>query len=272
MFGHSRATGELDNFEFGMVDNVLHILVGAVEEVDIVQIETAVAWKTEELFHDYWHSVVAFHQRSIAGDQGSEKLKSGDFNGEVERGYNANIAERPSVACWGLPVIVSCYVKRLLEEPGVVSSEVFEESSGDDHLSSDLLGALGHDSLGQFDEIFFNFWFSHFFCYFHENLSEFHVSVDISDGVVQSKIGNFPLRGHIGIEFSLIDRQAVEEEVASIEGVNDRLSFGWFGPFSIEKIFNGVGFAGWDLPGVNGGPLGDIGEAVGVSEQQSHSK
>ena len=81
----------------------------------------------------------------------------------------------------------------MLEEPGVVSSEVFEESSGDDHLSSDLLGALGHDSLGQFDEIFFNFWFSHFFGYFHENLSEFHVPVDISDGVVQSKIGNFPL-------------------------------------------------------------------------------
>ena len=113
----------------------------------------------------------------------------------------------------------------MLEESGVISSEVLEESSGDDHLSSNLLGTFGHDSLGQFDEIFFNFWFSHFFCYFHENLSEFHVSVDISDGVVQSEIGNFPLRGHIGIEFSLAGGQAVEEEVASIEGVNDRFSF-----------------------------------------------
>jgi hypothetical protein len=41
VFCDSAAAGELYDFEVGVVDDVLHIVVAAVEEVDVVEIESA---------------------------------------------------------------------------------------------------------------------------------------------------------------------------------------------------------------------------------------
>ena len=41
MFCNSAASCELNDFEVGMVDHILHITVGAVEEVDVVEIQAA---------------------------------------------------------------------------------------------------------------------------------------------------------------------------------------------------------------------------------------
>ena len=41
MFCDSAAASELYDFEVGVVDDVLHIVVAAVEEVDVVEVESA---------------------------------------------------------------------------------------------------------------------------------------------------------------------------------------------------------------------------------------
>ena len=249
-----------------MINDVLHILIGTVEEIDIVKIESATLWESEKLLHHNRHPVIAFHQGSISCYQSSVKLKSWNLDGKVEGSDETHISERPSVPCWCLAVIVSSYIERLLEEPGVISSEVLKESSCYNNLTPHLSRTFRHNSLGELDKIFFNFWFSHFCSDFQENLSELHISIDISNGIMQSVVRNFSLRGNIGIKLLLTLRQAVEEEVTIIKRVNDGFGFGRFFPFSIEEILDSVGVASWDLPGIDSGPLGNSREAVFVSK------
>lgn len=60
MFCDSAAAGELYDFEVGVVDHVLHIVVAAVEEVDVVEIQPAGLGEEQELLHDDSHARVAF--------------------------------------------------------------------------------------------------------------------------------------------------------------------------------------------------------------------
>ena len=98
MFCDSATASELYDFEIGVIDDVLHIVVGAVEEVYIVQIEAACLSQKQELLHDYCYTRIAFKKRPVSSQQSTVKLKTGDFQREIERTNNANIAKWPTVA------------------------------------------------------------------------------------------------------------------------------------------------------------------------------
>ena len=60
MLGDAAAACELDDFEIGVVDDVFHGLIGAVDEVDVFKGHAAISGEAQELFHDDGHFVVAF--------------------------------------------------------------------------------------------------------------------------------------------------------------------------------------------------------------------
>lgn len=120
--------------------------------------------------------------------------------------------------------MISCDIERSLEKSNIVSSEIFEEPSCDDNLSSDLRPAFWHNSLSKFSEKVMNFWFSHVFGNLEENVTIHVVPVDVFDGIMKSPGGDFPLRSSEVIELFLISLADMNESV-TIERIEDGGSF-----------------------------------------------
>jgi hypothetical protein len=60
VLGNFAAAGKLDDSEVGMIDDVLHVLVGAVEEVDVVGVEAAGMSEEKELLDHDGYAWVTF--------------------------------------------------------------------------------------------------------------------------------------------------------------------------------------------------------------------
>lgn len=111
MFCHFCTSSKLDDFEVCLVNDVLHFLVGAVEEVDLVQGESARGCKVQELFHHYRDPSVTFEKRSVSGQKSSINLKARNFDGEIEGTDDAHVAKGPPVTSRSLAVVVPSHIE-----------------------------------------------------------------------------------------------------------------------------------------------------------------
>jgi hypothetical protein len=143
-----------------------------------------------------------------------------------------------------------------LEKSHIIAGEVFEESSCDDNLSSDLSPAFWHDSLGQFCEEVMNFWLSHLLSNLEEDITIHVVPVDILDGIVKSPSWDFSLGGSKGIELLLISLTDMNEGLA-IERINDGNGFFGVVSLTVKDVFDGVRIFAAEVVGINGGPAGE---------------
>ncbi len=153
-----------------------------------------------------------------------------------------------------------------MEEPGVVSSKVFKESSGNNILSKTLSSGLGDYSLNKFYKEVLYFWFSHFSSDFKEDVSHLHVPVHITDRVMDSKEGNFFLRFNKSVEITLSLWQAIIEEIASIEWIDNGFCFFGLDDLSVENVCEGIRILWGNFIGIKFCPLRKSGEATCVLE------
>lgn len=153
-----------------------------------------------------------------------------------------------------------------MEEPGVISCEVLKKPASDHYFAETLRPTLRHDSLEKVDEEVLNFRFSELSCNLHEDISHLHIPVHVANGIMHPPSWHILLRCHVGVEVFLALGETVEDEVSSIQRINYRFSLGGFDDLPIEDIADGVRVGGGDLSWVQGGPLRDLREAVGLPE------
>jgi hypothetical protein len=80
-----------------------------------------------------------------------------------------------------------------LEKSHIISSEILEEPSGNDDLSSNLSPAFWHDSLSKFGEKVMNFGFPHLLGNLKEDVTIHVVPVDVFDRIVKPPSWYFSL-------------------------------------------------------------------------------
>jgi len=135
-------------------------------------------------------STVGLDEWSISHEKSSHKLQNGNLDGEVEWANNSNWSEWPSVTCCVLSMMVSWNSERFSEEPHLISTEVLEEVSSDNNLSSSLGFTLWCTSLDAFDKEVEHFWIMKNLSSLSADISKHEIPLLVLEWVVHTMKGN----------------------------------------------------------------------------------
>lgn len=191
---------------------------------------------TNPLFEYHAASGVSFNQRFVSHEKSSHELENWDLDWEVERRNDTNGPIWHSIRGVKLTGVVSRLSLGVSQESYAISAEVLKEVDRDSQLGVCLRSTLWHTSLDQINEEVHHFFVVHGFHNLAVYFGKHQVAFLVFEWVVQAMLGASLQTLYEWSDFVHLGVWVLNENLASIERINDIFSFSRGGPLTPNQV------------------------------------